>query len=147
MPPQIVRLVQLTVLIVGSYLVARIFLTPSSYGEFGHFRGAAIGEAAAKEPVHAGAKACDECHGEVFALQAKGPHQSISCESCHPVARSHVENPEIKVPPLDKNFCFTCHAPVVGRPEWHKQVVASEHYPDDKCMDCHLPHHPTDQSQ
>jgi hypothetical protein len=42
MPPQIVRLVLLTFAIVGSYLVARSFLTPRSFGELGWYRAEAL---------------------------------------------------------------------------------------------------------
>ena len=50
MPPQIVRLVLLTLLIIASYGVARMFLKPDSFGEFGHYRGAARGARAPRAP-------------------------------------------------------------------------------------------------
>jgi hypothetical protein len=43
MPPQIVRLVLLTLAIVGSYLIARAFLTPASFGELGWYRSRGAG--------------------------------------------------------------------------------------------------------
>ena len=49
LPPQIVRLVLLTVGIVGSYLVARYFLTPSSFGQYGFYRGQALEEVKREE--------------------------------------------------------------------------------------------------
>ena len=39
MPPQIVRLVLLTIGIVAAYLVARYILTPSSFGQYGFIAG------------------------------------------------------------------------------------------------------------
>ena len=67
MPPQIVRLVLLTIGIVGSYLVARTFLTPQSFGEYGWYRANALGELAAQKPVFAGKESCvkSECHAKV----------------------------------------------------------------------------------
>jgi len=56
----------LTVAIVGSYLVARYFLTPNSFREYGWYRGEALGEIASRPPVYAGKKACDECHSEIL---------------------------------------------------------------------------------
>jgi hypothetical protein len=60
LPPQILRLVLLTLAIVGSYLIARAFLTPASFGEFGWYRGEALVELRSRPPVYAGKQACDE---------------------------------------------------------------------------------------
>jgi len=141
MPPQIVRLVLLTVLIIASYAVARMFLKPDSFGEFGHYRGAALAERAALEPVYAGAKACAECHEEVIALQDRHEHRRISCESCHGPARPHVKDPDIKTAAIPETLCLRCHAEEPARPVAHKQIVAKDHY-DGACLECHLPHHP-----
>ena len=54
LPPQIIRLVLLTIAIVSSYLVARYFLTPKSFGEYGWYRGEAIREAQDKDMRYAG---------------------------------------------------------------------------------------------
>lgn len=51
MPPQIIRLVLLTIGIVCAYFAARYFLVPQSFGEFGHYRGIALQEIAARQPV------------------------------------------------------------------------------------------------
>ena len=64
LPPQILRLVLLTLGIVGTYLVARTLLVPQSFGEYGWYRGAALGEIASRTPVFAGKKACEECHAD-----------------------------------------------------------------------------------
>lgn len=64
MPPRVVRLVLLTVGIVGSYLVARALRMPQSFGEYGWQRGAGLMELASHDRVYAGAKACEECHSE-----------------------------------------------------------------------------------
>ena len=54
MPPQIVRLVLLTIAIVGSYLVARYFLTPPSFGQYGLVsRRSGTGGTGAAAPVFA----------------------------------------------------------------------------------------------
>ncbi|HMX63330.1 MAG TPA: hypothetical protein PKD58_09710, partial [Candidatus Sumerlaeota bacterium] len=75
MPPQIVRLVLLTIGIVGSYLIARSFLTPASFGQYGWFRANAMGEIASLPRSYAGRKACAECHDdEQKKLAADGLH-------------------------------------------------------------------------
>jgi len=171
LPPQILRLVLLTLMIVGSYFVARAFLTPPSFNQYGWYRGDALEEVASQTPVHAGRKACDECHSEIFPKLAKGPHRTVSCEACHGVSRDHVENPDIKAglikdritdmnvrpaasaepgtnaPAFTGRFtgvhCIRCHEANPSRPEWFKQIIVKEHY-SGKCTECHLPHQPTE---
>ncbi len=170
-PPQILRLVLLTLGIVGSYFVARAFLTPASFGRYGWYRADALEEIAARTPVHAGRLACDECHSEIFPKLAKGSHKTISCETCHGVSRDHADNPDIKAGLIkDRMFsgeikpaataeigtngvpsagrftgvhCIRCHEANPSRPAWFKQIVVKTHY-SGKCTECHLPHQPTE---
>jgi hypothetical protein len=154
MPPQILRLVLLTVAIVGSYFVARAFLTPQTFGEYGWYRGAAMEEVASRTPVFAGKKACDECHSDVLQKLEKFEHKNLSCEACHGVSQLHVDNPNIpagketageesseKVK-LAGSHCTRCHEANPSRPKWFKQIVVKDHY-SGKCIECHLPHQPS----
>jgi hypothetical protein len=143
MPPQISRLVLLTFGIVASYLVARYFLTPSSFHQYGWFRGAALEEIAAREPVFAGKQACNECHSDVLQKQAKGPHKTLSCETCHGVSLDHAGNPDITPIKLTGSHCIRCHEANPSRPAWLKQIVLKEHY-SGKCSECHVPHQPNE---
>jgi hypothetical protein len=142
LPPQIIRLVLLTVAIVGSYLVARAFLTPPSFGEFGWYRGAALGEIAARTPVYAGKQACDECHSDILQKLAKFEHKTLSCEACHGVSKEHAENPDILPAKLTGSHCIRCHEANPSRPAWFKQIVVKDHY-GSKCVECHVPHQPS----
>jgi hypothetical protein len=142
MPPQIFRLVVLTLAIVGSYLVARAFLTPVSFGELGWFRGAALVEIAARTPVFAGKKACDECHSDVLLKLTKFEHKTLSCEACHGVSREHADNPDVVPVKLTGNFCLRCHEANPSRPKWFKQIVVKDHY-SGQCTECHMPHQPS----
>ena len=153
LPPQILRLVLLTLGIVGSYLVARAFLTPASFGEYGWFRGDALQELAARTPVFAGKQACDECHADVLQKLAKDAHKTLSCEACHGVSRLHADNPNIPAGreqadgadmgpvKLTGSHCIRCHEANPSRPKWFKQIVIKDHY-GTKCTDCHMPHQP-----
>lgn len=159
MPPQIVRLVLLTLAIVGSYFVARAFLTPQSFGKFGWYRANALEELASHTPVFAGKKACDECHSDILEKLAKGAHKTLSCEACHGVSRLHAENPNIAAGKqteeevtgkttggrieLTGSHCIRCHEANPSRPAWFKQIVVKEHY-EGKCTDCHVPHQPNE---
>jgi hypothetical protein len=142
LPPQIFRLVLLTVAIVASYAVARVFLTPQSFGEFGWYRGNALGEIAARTPVYAGKQACDECHSEILQKLAKDSHKTLSCEACHGVSKEHAENPDVLPVKLTGSHCIRCHEANPSRPAWFKQIVVKEHY-NGKCSECHIPHQPT----
>jgi hypothetical protein len=144
MPPQIVRLVFLTVFIIGSYLVARALLTPASFGQYGFFRGDALEEIAARKPVYAGKVSCDECHSDRVQLLAKGAHQTISCESCHGAAKAHADDPEIKTHKLTDLECLRCHESDPARPAFVKQITIKDHFRGERCIGCHVPHHPTE---
>jgi hypothetical protein len=141
LPPQILRLVLLTLAIVGSYLVARAFLTPPSFGQYGWYRGAALGEIAARPPVFAGKKACDECHSDILHKLAADAHKTLSCEACHGVSREHGDNPDILPDKATGSHCLRCHEANPGRPAWFKQIVVKDHY-SGKCTECHVPHQP-----
>jgi hypothetical protein len=144
MPPQIVRLVLLTIGIIGSYIVARHFMTPSSFGEYGFYRGDALMERASLPAEFAGKKACIECHEPQGEQLAKAGHKSLSCEACHGPLAWHAADPLSGK--LDKNQvisdCLRCHEANPTRPKIHKQIVAKDHYSGDKCSECHQPHVP-----
>lgn len=141
MPPQVLRLVLLTVAIIASYSVARYFLKPASFGEHGHYRGAALSEMAARETVFAGAKACASCHDEVFTVRDKHEHRKISCETCHGPAKAHAKDPDVAPGKFDQAMCLRCHTQEPARPKTQKQIVPTDHY-EGKCLECHLPHQP-----
>ena len=142
MPPQILRLVLLTLAIVGSYMAARVFLTPATFGQYGWYRGAALEELAARTPVYAGKKACDECHSDILHKLAGDAHKTLSCEACHGVSRTHADDPDILPVKLTGSHCIRCHEANPSRPAWFKQIVVKDHY-SGKCTECHIPHQPT----
>lgn len=145
MPPQIIRLVILTIGIVAAYLVARYFLTPPSFGEYGWYRGQALAELRGAPPVFAGRKACEECHPNEYERVAKHEHQSVSCEACHGPGQAHADNPDVAgMRILTYSHCVRCHEANPSRPKWHKQIDPKDHYSGEKCTECHIPHHPSE---
>ena len=141
MPPQIFRLVLLTLAIVGSYLIARAVLTPPSFREYGWYRGDALTELASRTPVYAGKAACEECHEDIVKKLATDAHKTLSCEGCHGVSKEHSENPDITPIKLTGSHCIRCHEANPSRPSWFKQIVVKDHYTG-KCTECHVPHQP-----
>ena len=144
LPPQIVRLVLLTIGIVCSYMVARYFLTPKSFGQYGWYRGDALMERASLPRAYAGKKACDECHSDKIQQLAKYPHKTLSCEVCHGPGQAHTEDPDIKLAVLSFSHCVRCHEANPSRPKWHKQINIRDHYAGQKCTECHVPHAPSE---
>jgi len=142
MPPQLIRLVLLTIGIVCVYFTARYFLTPDSFGQYGHYRGKALAEIAAREPYWAGRRACDKCHDKVVQKLAQAEHQGLSCETCHGPSQAHVESPEVKLPKMSYDKCVRCHAASPSRPQWLHQINLDTHYTGDVCTECHDPHQP-----
>jgi len=147
MPPQIYRIVLLTVAIIISYLIARRLLTPPSFHQYGFFRGEALAEHASHTPVFAGRKACLECHDEIQARLFKGEHKTIGCETCHGPASAHVTDPDSEAKKPDKRnttACVRCHEANPTRPVTQKQINLKNHYSGQKCVECHVPHQPNE---
>jgi hypothetical protein len=147
MPPQIFRLVLLTIGIVVSYLIARQLLTPPSFREFGFYRGDALEEMASRTPVFAGRKSCSECHEDQQARLLKGEHKTIGCETCHGPSSAHVADPDSEAKKPDKRnttACIRCHESNPSRPAWFRQINVKNHYSDQKCSECHVPHQPNE---
>jgi hypothetical protein len=65
------------------FLVVRHYVVPKSFGQYGHYRGAAIGEIAAHQVKFAGHDTCEACHSDVAETKNKGKHAHVNCEACH----------------------------------------------------------------
>lgn len=143
MPPQITRLVILTVLIVATYLLARHFLVPPTFGQYGWYRGAAHGEIADMKPTYAGRLACAECHTDEAAVLGKGEHKTVSCEACHGPNAAHAEDPNQSPGKIaNPTFCLRCHSASPSRPAKFPQIDPADHNKGEPCLSCHLPHSP-----
>lgn len=140
-------------------LVVRTMLVPATFGEFGHFRGAALEQQAnLREPLHQGAESCRECHDDVSALHDKDVHKTVQCENCHGPAKDHVAFMRGDLPddgtkrievPKTKELCLTCHRRLAARPTNFPQILPEEHFdlvevsdPGTPCFSCHSPHEP-----
>ncbi len=142
-PPQITRLILLTAAIVVSYFIARHFLVPESFGQYGWYRGNALRELSSLPVSYAGRDACAECHAEVVTKKAKSNHREVGCESCHGPNRAHADDPTITPAKIvDPRFCLRCHQTDPARPAKFPQIDAGEHNAGQTCMECHQPHSP-----
>lgn len=145
MPPQLFRIFLLAVGIVVVYSIARYFLTPASFGEYGWYRGVALAELATRDRVYAGKQTCEVCHPDEYQKLMKHEHKTLSCEGCHGAGGAHAKDP--RKDNIDKSgfaACLRCHEANPSRPKWHKQIVIKTHYTGSKCTECHVPHSPSE---
>ena len=125
------------------FLVIRGFVVPKSFGQYGHYRGAAIGEIGARPINFAGHDTCETCHSDVLDVKKTGKHAHVNCEACHGALAKHADDPTIKpVLPDTAVLCVRCHAKSAAKPKEFPQVAAEEHSNGMPCETCHKPHSP-----
>ena len=144
------HLVRLAALFLAGLLVfgvARAAYVPKDFGTFGHYRGRAPNEEAARVPVYAGRARCVECHEDVVGVAAPSRHKNLGCEGCHGALRQHADNPEVAVlKPDGRADCMRCHSAKTGRPASFLIIDREEHSGADACVSCHKPHDPRAES-
>ena len=126
------------------FLVLRGFLVPKSFGEYGHFRGNALSEIAARPINFAGHETCEGCHADVLEKKKDGKHAHVNCEACHGPLAKHADDPASVTPEkLDTAvLCVRCHEANAAKPKGFPQVVSADHSSGLACDTCHQPHSP-----
>ena len=122
----------------------RGYVVPKSFGQYGHYRGNAIGEIAARSVHFAGHDTCETCHTDVLDVKKNGKHEHVNCAACHGALAKHADDPASVTPPkLDTAvLCVRCHATTAAKPKGFPQVSAEEHSTGLPCETCHQPHSP-----
>lgn len=126
------------------FLLLRGVLIPRSFAQYGHYRGNAIAEIAARPISFAGHQTCESCHSDILETKAKGMHKGVACESCHGPLAKHAEDPAAVQPAkLDTLvLCARCHQANIAKPSSFPQVEAVDHSGGAACDTCHQPHSP-----
>ena len=127
------------------FVGVRAEMVPKDFGRDGHYRPQAVDAIRSRPPVHAGQKACAECHVDVVEKRAKARHAAISCEACHGPLAKHASGADESKPalPEGRTLCIRCHAAGTGKPARQPSVpIAKDHAGDEKCVTCHKPHDP-----
>ncbi len=135
---------------VAAALTARHFLIPKTFGEYGHYRAAAMDDEREHATRHVGRAACSECHDDVAALHRKDAHASIECETCHGAGGKHVKNSDEPMNPAStRDDCLVCHRRLDARPGSFPQIEWREHFAfvavkdeSTPCVKCHSGHEP-----
>ena len=140
----LIRMAGLFLLGLIIFLVVRSVLVPKSFGEYGPYRGAALGEIVARPIAYAGHETCETCHPDVMEIKAKGVHAHVNCESCHGPQAKHADDPgSVKPPKVEvATLCVRCHSENLAKPQGFPQVNAKEHSGGQACDTCHQPHSP-----
>jgi len=126
------------------FLVLRGILVPKSFGQYGHFRGNALAELAARPVNFAGHQACESCHSDVLEKKRNGRHAHVNCEACHGPLVKHADDPASVTPEkLDAAvLCVRCHEANAAKPKAFPQVASADHSNGLACDTCHQPHSP-----
>jgi hypothetical protein len=127
-----------------SFLVVRSLLVPKTFGEYGHYRGAAIQEIASRPIHYAGHQVCETCHSDIADTKSHGMHAHVNCEACHGPLAKHAEDPTALKPVLPDTtvLCARCHQQNIAKPAGFPQVDAPSHSGGLACNTCHNPHSP-----
>ncbi len=128
----------------ATFLAVRSVLVPRSFGQYGHFRGGALAEIAARPVKFAGHKVCEDCHDDVVAVKKTGKHAGVNCEACHGPLANHASNPADVIPQLPDTavLCARCHEANLAKPPGFPQVETKDHSGGQACKMCHQPHSP-----
>ena len=140
------RFAGLFVLAFAVFLVVLHFVVPPSFGQYGHYRGAAIREIASRPVKFAGHDTCEACHVDVAEKKSKGKHAHVNCEACHDAQANHAhsDDPSTVKPALPDTtvLCVRCHTASAAKPKGFPQVVPADHSNGMPCNTCHQPHNP-----
>jgi uncharacterized CHY-type Zn-finger protein len=140
----LLRLAAVLVIGVVLFVLLRAQFVPRTFGQYGHYRGAAVGEISSKPVKFAGHQTCEGCHDDVLKVKNAGPHAHVNCEACHGAQARHADDPGTLKPQLPDTavLCSRCHEANIAKPKGFPQVVSAEHSSGVVCKTCHLPHNP-----
>jgi hypothetical protein len=144
-PSHIKRLILAFAVFIGLFLVARHFLYPESFGQYGFYRANSLKDNSSVELHYAGNAACVDCHEDVSTSKATDVHNVIRCETCHGAGLQHTQNPDSAkmILPGTREFCGLCHSMnAAKRSETIVQINLNVHNTGKNCIECHNPHMP-----
>ena len=140
----LLRLAVVITIAVVIFVALRTAVVPQSFGQYGHYRGAAVAEIAARPVAFAGREACETCHTDVVDQKKQGKHVVVACEACHGALARHADDPaSVKPAKLDTAvLCARCHEANSAKPKGFPQVATADHSGGLACDTCHQPHRP-----
>lgn len=149
----IFRLLLSFIVFVGIFLLVQDYLTPESFGKYGHYRANAIDDNTLAIPQFKGEAKCASCHEEIYNLKSETIaiddqeyllHSNLSCETCHTPKIDAQTDCKVNPPKFDstRNMCAQCHSLNAARKNKIKMIDLSDHNNEKNCIECHNPHKP-----
>jgi cytochrome c553 len=145
-------LIVIAVLVVVAF-TARYLARDKSFYQYGHYRGDAPAEIAAKFPVHQGSAACQSCHKGIYTEWVNGIHHKATkdnvlmgivvksgpnCEVCHTAAGSHPSKVPLPLSIEDRLTTITSsHEHVHASNKPGRKLMLSPDEMRGLCMNCH----------
>ncbi|WP_372793839.1 multiheme c-type cytochrome [Lutibacter sp.] len=145
MPKIIFRLLLSFIVFVTVFVLIQQYLTPNSFGKYGHYRADAIDDNKMRTSYYKGEESCVTCHQDVYDLKSEDVHDRVRCESCHFPKIAGSVDCEVMPPKVEGTleFCAQCHAINLGRlKKGVPQLDFKEHKGDQNCIECHNVHAP-----
>jgi len=140
----LIRLAAVMAIALVAFVILRAAVVPRSFGQYGHYRGAAIAEIASRPVAFAGHNVCEGCHTDVVDQKKEGRHVVVPCEACHGAQAKHADDP-VSVTPAKLDtavVCARCHEANSAKPKTFPQVATADHSGGLACDTCHQPHRP-----
>jgi cytochrome c553 len=153
-PKHIKRLVALLGVLAVMFVVGKIIFPPKSFGVYGHYRAASVGDIAAARPAYLNPESFSADYPKEFATWSTGIHKVVQCQTCHTtvgetrdmaslsVGASPHAPTALPVSADSRKLCVKCHEKIAGRPDYMPQIEVASHAHGQACTACHNPHSP-----
>ncbi|HEX5742637.1 MAG TPA: multiheme c-type cytochrome [Flavobacteriaceae bacterium] len=149
----IFRLLFSFIVFVGIFMIIQDFLTPESFGKYGHYRANAIDDNKLVPSQYKGEEKCASCHEDIYDLKSETMefdddeyilHSKLRCETCHTPKISADTECKIMPPKLEstRKMCGQCHSYQISRKNKIKMIDLADHHKEMNCIECHNPHKP-----
>jgi len=146
MQPHLKKAAILLAVVIIGFIGVRFVVVPSSFGQYGWYRGDSVNEIMNSPVGYAGSASCGEenCHKTLYSIWSESRHKTVNCETCHGPSQKHVSNVRIMPEPANdsREYCGLCHFKRVARPTSFPQIDPDTHGENLKCAYCHNPHKP-----
>ena len=154
MPKHILRLMTLLVILAVMFVGGKMFFHPKSFGAYGHYRAASVGEIAALHPAYRNSDSFSANHPKEYETWSTGIHKVVKCQVCHTAVGNslntasfsadtpHPATTALPMPGDSRKLCPKCHEKMAGRPDFMPQIEVASHGGGGQCTACHNPHSP-----